>query len=73
MSWTAPNENTPTKVAVVEKMKNSEANHLGMPIPAGRLRVYRRDTDGQVQFVGESMIEHTPAEQEIGIVTGQGF
>jgi hypothetical protein len=66
-------ENNPTKVAVVEKMKNSEANHLGMPIPAGRLRVYRRDTDGQVQFVGESMIEHTPAEQEIGIVTGKAF
>ena len=66
-------ENNPTKVAVVEKIKNSEANHLGMPIPAGRLRVYRRDTDGQVQFVGESMIEHTPAEQEIGIVTGKAF
>jgi len=63
----------PTEVAVVEKIKNSEANHLGMPIPAGRLRVYRRDTDGQVQFVGESMIEHTPAEQEINVVTGKAF
>lgn len=63
----------PTQAAVVEKIKNSEANHLGMPIPAGRLRVYRRDTDGQVQFVGESMIEHTPAEQEINIVTGKAF
>jgi hypothetical protein len=72
-SLNGSDENTPTKVAVVEKIKNSEANHLGMPIPAGRLRVYRRDTDGQVQFVGESMIEHTPAEQEIGIVTGKAF
>jgi hypothetical protein len=66
-------ETTPTHVSVVEKIKNSEANHLGMPIPAGRLRVYRRDTDGQVQFVGESMIEHTPAEREISIVTGKAF
>jgi hypothetical protein len=66
-------ESVPTQVAVVEKIKNSEANHLGMPIPAGRLRVYRRDTDGQVQFVGESMIEHTPAEQEINVVTGKAF
>jgi hypothetical protein len=66
-------EDTPTEVAVVEKIKNSEANHLGMPIPAGRLRVYRRDTDGQVQFVGESMIDHTPAEQEIKVVTGKAF
>ena len=66
-------ETAPTQAAVVEKIKNSEANHLGMPIPAGRLRVYRRDTDGQVQFVGESMIEHTPAEQEINVVTGKAF
>jgi hypothetical protein len=66
-------ETEPTHVAVVEKVKNSEANHLGMPVPAGRLRVYRRDTDGQVQFVGESMIEHTPAEREISIVTGKAF
>jgi hypothetical protein len=64
---------TPVHVAVVEKIKNSEANHLGMPIPAGRLRVYRRDTDGQVQFVGESTVEHTPSEQEINIVTGKAF
>ena len=66
-------ENTPTNVAVVEKIKNSESNHMGMPVPAGRLRVYRRDTDGQVQFVGENMIDHTAAEQEIGIVTGKAF
>ncbi len=66
-------EANPGNAAVVEKIKNSEANHLGMPIPAGRLRVYRRDTDGQVQFVGESMIEHTPAEQEINVVTGKAF
>jgi hypothetical protein len=66
-------ETVPTKVAIVEKIKNSEANHLGMPIPAGRLRVYRRDTDGQVQFVGESMIEHTAAEQDVDVVTGKAF
>jgi hypothetical protein len=66
-------EDRPTNVSVVEKIKNSEVNHLGMPIPAGRLRVYRRDTDGQVQFVGESMIEHTPAEEEINVVTGKAF
>jgi len=64
---------TPTHIAVTQKFKNSEANHLGIPIPAGRLRVYRRDTDGQTQFVGESNIEHTPSEQEINIVTGHAF
>lgn len=66
-------ENKPTPVSIVEKIKNSEANHLGMPIPAGRLRVYRRDTDGQMQFVGESQIDHTPAEQDISVSTGRAF
>lgn len=66
-------ENKPTPVSIVEKIKNSEANHLGMPIPAGRLRVYRRDTDGQMQFVGEDQIDHTPAEQDISVSTGRAF
>lgn len=62
-----------TKVRIVEAIKNSEANHLGMPLPAGRLRVYRRDSDGQMEFVGESMIGHTPAEDTVKITTGDAF
>jgi hypothetical protein len=62
-----------TRVAVVEEIKNSEANHLGMPLPAGRLRLYRRDADGQLEFVGESMIKHTPTEDTVKIVTGSAF
>jgi hypothetical protein len=55
-----------TRVSILEEIKNSESNHLGMPLPAGRLRLYRRDTGGQMQFVGENMIMHTPAEQGDG-------
>jgi hypothetical protein len=62
-----------TQVNVVEQIKNSETNHLGMPLPAGRVRLYRRDSDGQMEFVGESMINHTPAEQMLGISTGSAF
>jgi hypothetical protein len=62
-----------THVAVVEEIKNSTANHLGMPLPAGRIRLYRRDTGGQMQFVGESMIAHTPAEQTVKVVSGNAF
>lgn len=62
-----------THVAVREQFKNSTANHLGMPLPAGRMRVYRRDANGAVQFVGESTIPHTPAEQQVELTTGHAF
>jgi len=61
------------KIAIVEEIKNTEANHLGIPLPAGRLRFYRRDADGQVEFVGESMINHTPAEDTVKVTTGDAF
>jgi hypothetical protein len=66
-------DNENTKVLVVEEIKNSEANHLGMPLPAGRLRLYRRDADGQMEFVGESTINHTPTEETLKVPTGSAF
>ena len=66
-------DNENTKVLIVEEIKNSEANHLGMPLPAGRLRLYRRDSDGQMEFVGESAINHTPAEDTLKVPTGSAF
>ncbi len=62
-----------TKVFVIEEIKNSESNHLGMPLPAGRVRLYRRDADGQMEFVGESNINHTPSEETLKIPTGSAF
>ena len=62
-----------TSVAIRQEIKNSTANHLGIPLPAGRMRLYRRDADGQVEFVGESLIKHTPADDTISIVTGNAF
>jgi hypothetical protein len=61
------------KVEIVEQIRNTEANHLGIPLPAGRIRLYRRDTDGQMEFVGESMIHHTPANDTVRITTGSAF
>jgi hypothetical protein len=61
------------KVSVVEEIRNTEANHLGIPLPAGRLRFYRRDADGQVEFVGESIINHIPAEDTVKVTTGSAF
>jgi hypothetical protein len=62
-----------TKVTVREEFKNSAANHMGMPLPSGRLRLYRRDAGGQMEFVGETIITHTPAEQTVKLAVGSAF
>lgn len=62
-----------TKVQIVEEIKNTQANRLGIPLPAGRIRLYRRDADGQMEFVGESTISHTPAEDTIKVNSGSAF
>ncbi len=61
------------KVWVLQELKNSEANHLGIALPKGRLRFYRRDTDGSLQFVGENTIDHTPKDEMIRVYTGNAF
>lgn len=61
------------KVWVMREFVNSEANHLGMPLPKGRVRFYRRNDDGQVEFTGENMIDHTPRDETIRIYTGNAF
>jgi hypothetical protein len=62
-----------SKVSVMEEFKNSDANHLGMPLPKGKLRFYRADTDGTLEFVGENVIDHTPKDETIRVYTGNAF
>jgi len=57
----------------MQEFKNSEANHLGIALPKGRLRFYRRDTDGHLEFVGENTIDHTPKDEIIRVFTGNSF
>lgn len=61
------------KIWVMEEFKNAQANHLGMPLPKGKLRFYRRDTDGHLEFVGENEIDHTPKDETIRVYTGNAF
>jgi len=61
------------KVWVMQEFKNSKENNLGMPLPAGRLRFYRRDTDGTLQFTGENKIDHTPKDETVRVYTGNSF
>src|SRR5260370_21197155 len=51
----------------------SQANHLGMRLPKGRVRFYRRNDDRQVEFTGENTIDHTPKDETIRIYTGNSF
>jgi hypothetical protein len=60
-------------VWVMREFANSEANHLGVPLPKGRLRFYRRDHDGQVEFTGENEIDHTPKDETVRVYTGNAF
>ncbi len=64
---------TNRKVWIMQEFKNSDANHLGMPLPKGRMRFYRRDADGSLQFVGENTIDHTPKDETVKVYLGNAF
>jgi hypothetical protein len=66
-------DKTRTKVNIAEEIRNTSANHLGIPLPSGRLRLYRRDSDGRIQFVGESLMPHTAPEGAINIISGDAL
>jgi hypothetical protein len=61
------------KVGVFLDFENSEANGLGMPLPKGVVRVYKRDGTGAQQFIGEDLIDHTPRDEELRIKMGEAF
>jgi hypothetical protein len=62
------------KVWVMRALANTKANGLGIPLPAGRTRFYRRDdADQRLEFVGENTIDHTPADELLRIYTGDAF
>ena len=60
-------------VQVYYQLKNEERGGLGMPMPAGTVRVYQADTKGGVQFVGEDRIGHTPKDETINLKIGNAF
>jgi hypothetical protein len=60
-------------VQVYYEFKNEQKAGLGMPMPAGVLRVYQEDSRGGVQFVGEDRINHTPKDETLNIKIGNAF
>ncbi|MBN2561038.1 MAG: DUF4139 domain-containing protein [Phycisphaerae bacterium] len=67
------NQSNP-KVDVYVRFQNKKENNLGIPLPKGKVRVYKRDdADGTLEFVGEDLIDHTPKDEKVLIKLGQAF
>jgi hypothetical protein len=61
------------KVSVLLEIKNSADNRLGRPLPKGKVRVYKADSGGSQQFIGEDWIDHTPKDERVKIKLGEAF
>ena len=60
-------------VEVFYQFRNDEKAGLGMPMPAGTVRVYQADSKGGLQFVGEDRIDHTPKDETLNLKIGNAF
>jgi hypothetical protein len=60
-------------VNVYVKFKNTKKNSLGMPLPAGIMRLYKQDDEGSLQFIGEDRIDHTPKDEAVSLKIGEAF
>ncbi len=61
------------KPGVFVEFDNTDASHLGMPLPKGVVRVYKRDSAGNAQFIGEDAIDHTPRNETVRLKLGEAF
>jgi hypothetical protein len=61
------------KVGVFISVENSKKNEMGMPLPKGIVRVYKQDSQGALQFIGEDRIDHTPEDETIRVKMGDAF
>ena len=61
------------KVGVFVEIENRKKNHLGLPLPKGVVRVYKEDSKGALQFVGEDRIDHTPENETVRLKLGDAF
>lgn len=61
------------KVGVFVEFENRKQAHLGLPLPKGVVRVYKQDSEGRPQFVGEDRIDHTPENETVRLKLGEAF
>src|SRR5438552_4548055 len=68
-----PGQPIKEKVGVYMQFRNSQQNKLGMPLPAGTVRLYKKDDKGNQQFIGEDRIDHTPKDEDVRVKVGDAF
>jgi hypothetical protein len=60
------------KVRVLVNFKNEKSNGLGIPLPKGKVRIFKKDDD-DMEFIGEDLIDHTPKDEELKLEIGKAF
>ncbi len=61
------------KASVFLEIDNREETNLGLPLPKGVVRIYKKDSQGTAQFVGEDRIDHTPKNETLRLKLGEAF
>src|SRR6266498_3204444 len=72
-NYNNPGQPIKEKVGIYIQFRNSQLNKLGMPLPAGTVRLYKKDDKGNQQFIGEDKIDHTPKDEDIRVKVGDAF
>jgi len=71
--YNSPGQPIKEKIGVYMQFRNSQLNKLGMPLPAGTIRLYKKDDKGNQQFIGEDKIDHTPKDEDVRVKVGDAF
>jgi len=71
--YNSPGQAIKEKVGVYMQFRNSQQNKLGMPLPGGTVRLYKKDDKGGQQFIGEDRIDHTPKDEDVRVKVGDAF
>lgn len=66
-------EGVPEHAGVFLEFENKADRGLGIPLPAGTVRVYKKDRKGSLQFIGEDRVDHTPKDEKVTIKMGEAF
>ena len=61
------------KVQVKFEFENKKENGLGIALPKGKVRVFKKDVDDMLEFVGEDLIDHTPKNEKLSLYIGDAF
>jgi hypothetical protein len=61
------------KANVLIEIQNRAADHLGIALPAGKVRSYKKDSDGALEFIGEDLVQHTARDERVVLHIGDAF